>query len=65
MKYKAHATKAANAGLPPATVKQTCDMWEALGVTRQTRWNWSKTPTSVPLEARLAAAWLRRQEGGE
>ncbi|TDW21045.1 hypothetical protein EV128_12214 [Rhizobium azibense] len=58
MKYETEANAAIRAGLSPATIGQTCDHWKALGVTRQTKWNWQNDPERVPLMARLAAAWL-------
>jgi protein involved in temperature-dependent protein secretion len=58
MKYEIQATKATQAGLLPATAEQTLERWQALGVTRQTKWNWQTDPSRVPLMARLAAAWL-------
>lgn len=60
MKYETEANRAIEAGLSPATVGQTCDLWKSLGVTRQTKWNWQTDPSRVPLMARLAAAWLMK-----
>lgn len=60
MKYETYAESAVKAQLPPLTPELTRGYWRALGVTRQTEYRWRTLPATVPLMARLAAAWLAK-----
>lgn len=64
MKYETYAESAVKAQLSPATPDETRQHWRALGVTRQTEYRWRTLPATVPLMARLAAAWLAK-DGAE
>ena len=55
--YSKEAHSAALEGLAPLSIEETASVWQLLGVSRQTAWNWRKGLRECPLPARMAAAW--------
>lgn len=54
--YNEAAEKALKFKLSPASDEDTCKRWQALGVSRQTAYNWKRN--GVPIAARMAVAWF-------